>query len=136
MTFTVSGAETALPARGAGPDTDSVGPDTRRFLWQTAHRFLPWIWTGLVLLGLTGIVLIVGEPKRALPNPAFQLKMLMVAIAILGTLVFQASLRRKIILWSDNPRPRAVSAMLVVGAFLLWCAIAVAGRWIAYMNLA
>lgn len=113
-----------------------LGVGRSQNLAQTAHRFLPWIWTGLVLLGLTGIVLIVGEPKRALPNPAFQLKMLMVAIAILGTLVFQASLRRKIILWSDNPRPRAVSVMLVVGAFLLWCAIAVAGRWIAYMNLA
>src|SRR5713226_3199506 len=49
---------------------------------QTARRFVPWIWWGLVVLAATGIVLIVGEPKRALPNPAFQLKMLLLALAV------------------------------------------------------
>jgi cytochrome bd-type quinol oxidase subunit 2 len=113
-----------------------LGVGRSQSLAQVARRFLPWMWAGLALLALTGILLIIGEPKRALPNPAFQLKMLMVAVAVVGILVFQASLRRKTALWSDNPHPRAVSVMWVVGAFLLWCAIAVAGRWIAYMNLA
>src|SRR5262245_57695662 len=56
---------------------------------QTAGRFVPWIWGGLVLLLLTGALPIIGEPRRALPNPAFQIKMALVVLAIAATLAFQ-----------------------------------------------
>jgi hypothetical protein len=35
----------------------------------TAHRFVPWIWAGIALLAASGMILIVGEPQRSLPNP-------------------------------------------------------------------
>ena len=33
---------------------------------QTARRFLPWIWTALIILAPTGALLIVAEPHRTL----------------------------------------------------------------------
>ena len=102
---------------------------------QTVHRFLPWLWTGLVLLAATGLTLIVAEPKRSLLNPAFQLKMLMLALAVATTLAFAASLRRNAAFWEQMPRPRAIG-LVAVFTFLLWCAIAIAGRWIAYLQAA
>jgi len=102
---------------------------------ETAHRFVPWIWTSLVVLAATGLLLIIGEPKRSLLNPAFQLKMLLLALAIAVTLAFQISLRRNLALWNDDaPAGRLMSAFAVL-TFLLWCAIAVAGRWIAYLQV-
>ena len=102
---------------------------------ETAHRFVPWIWTSLVVLAATGLLLIIGEPKRSLLNPAFQLKMLLLALAIAVTLAFQISLRRNQALWNDGaPAGRLMSAFAVL-TFLLWCAIAVAGRWIAYLQV-
>jgi hypothetical protein len=101
---------------------------------QTAHRFVPWLWSGLVLLALTGAILIIGEPKRSLPNPAFQIKMLLLALAIVVTLAFQASLRRNSSIWDDASR-RTATSVLALSAFALWCAIAVAGRWIAYIKI-
>jgi len=102
---------------------------------ETAHRFVPWIWTSLVVLAATGLLLIIGEPKRSLLNPAFQLKMLLLALAIAVTLAFQISLRRNLALWNDGaPAGRLMSAFAVL-TFLLWCAIAVAGRWIAYLQV-
>ena len=102
---------------------------------ETAHRFVPWIWTSLVVLAATGLLLIIGEPKRSLLNPAFQLKMLLLALAIAVTLAFQISLRRNLALWNDGaPAGRLMSAFAVL-SFLLWCAIAVAGRWIAYLQV-
>jgi hypothetical protein len=103
---------------------------------QTARRFVPWLWGGLILLALTGLVLIIGEPRRALPNPAFQLKMLMLALAVAATLTFQVSLRRHASYWDEYPRGKTIASALAVCTFLLWCAIAVAGRWIAYMPTA
>lgn len=102
---------------------------------ETAHRFVPWVWTGLVLLAATGITLILGEPKRSLPNPAFQIKMLMLALAIATICVFQVSVRRKAAFWNNAGRRRALINMLAIGALVLWCAIAVAGRWIAYIKV-
>ena len=59
----------------------------RSTLAQTAGQYLPWIWRGLLVLALTGATLIIGEPVRSLVNPAFQAKMLMLAIAIAVTLL-------------------------------------------------
>jgi hypothetical protein len=97
---------------------------------ETIARFLPWLWGGLAVLAATGIVLIIGEPRRALINPAFQLKMLLLACALVLTLAFQLSLRGNATSWESGSRSRAA---LAVCAFILWCAIAFAGRWIAYL---
>jgi Family of unknown function (DUF6644) len=112
-----------------------VGLVKSQTMAQTAHRFLPWLWAGLLLLAATGTLLIIGEPKRSLPNPAFQLKMLLLALAILMVLAFQASVRPTATLWTRNPKGRMLTRLLAILVFLLWCAIAVAGRWIAYIRV-
>jgi len=101
---------------------------------ETARRFVPWLWTGLAVLATTGIVLVIGEPTRSLLNLAFQIKMALLACAVAVTLVFQASLRRNMPMWEDGRR-NAVK-VLAAFTFLVWCAIAVAGRWIAYVQVA
>jgi hypothetical protein len=90
---------------------------------EVADRFVPWLWTGLVALAASGLVLIVGEPKRSLLNPAFQLKMVMLA------------LRKNTLFWKENPHQRTTTIALTICTFVLWCAIAVAGRWIAYLQV-
>jgi hypothetical protein len=101
---------------------------------DTARRFVPWIWSGLLLLAASGATLILAEPQRALPNPAFQIKMALLALAATITVAFQMSLRRRAALWDDSARSRRLAAVLAVATFALWCTIAVAGRWIAYIK--
>jgi len=101
---------------------------------ETAHRFVPWLWAGLILLAGSGLTLIVGEPKRSLPNPVFQIKMLLLLVAIAATCAFQLSLRRNSAIW-DDAAGRRLMQLLAVGTLVLWCAIAVAGRWIAYIKV-
>src|SRR5450631_4052681 len=48
-------------------------------------RFLPLIWWPLLILLATGAIMIIGEPARALKNPAFQLKMSLLVAALLVT---------------------------------------------------
>jgi uncharacterized protein DUF6644 len=115
-------------------DLRILGVGRSQTMVQTARRFVPWLWTGLVLLAATGLALIVGEPKRSLPNFAFQLKMILVALAIASTFLFQLSLRRNTTFWDDKRPGRTITIILAVTSFALWCAIAVAGRWIAYMT--
>jgi hypothetical protein len=101
---------------------------------QTAHRFVPWIWTSLVVLAFTGTLQIIAEPSRTLDgNPMFQLKMLLLAVGIIATLAFQFSVHLGSAFW-DDPRRRSVLHVLAGTSFLLWCTVTIAGRWIAYFQ--
>ena len=112
-----------------------LGLASGQSMTRTAQRFLPWLWTGLGLLAASGIVLVIAEPKRTLDNnPAFQLKMLMLAIAIAMTVAFQVSLRRNAGLWETKAPGRKTLGVLAVLTLTLSLAIAVAGRWIAYVR--
>src|SRR4051794_40265232 len=41
-------------------------------LVESARRFLPWIWVSLVVLTVTGVLLMIAEPRRIL-NGTFQI---------------------------------------------------------------
>jgi uncharacterized membrane protein len=99
-----------------------------------SRRFMPWLWCALIVLAASGCILIVGEPKRALGNVFFQLKMCMLATAIVLTLGFQAILKRDLAAGSADLAPAHVTAAKITGlaSLVLWLGIAVAGRLIAY----
>ena len=102
-----------------------------RTVVQTVDRYQPWIWWALLLLVVTGLGMIVGEPVRELINPVFWIKMVLVVVAVLVSLGFQRSVRRDAARWEAAGGAMAVK-LGSVGIILLWCAIMVAGRWIAY----
>lgn len=98
----------------------------------TASRYLPWIWWGLPVLLITGILLIVGEPHRELLNPSFWIKMILILVAVAATLWFQGTVRRNIAFWETSHSKRVGIRIAAVAAIVLWGAIIVFGRWIAY----
>jgi hypothetical protein len=59
--------------------------------------------------------------------------MLMLALGIAVLLSFQSSLRRHTSFW-DDPGRRTLTRVLAGSSFLLWCAIVITGRWIAYFQ--
>jgi hypothetical protein len=95
---------------------------------EIARRYLPWLWSALSVLVLTGLTLVVGEPERSLFNPAFWSKMVLLLIAAGLTLANGRAARHL-------PDGQAGSASLRVAAvigLLAWAAVICAGRWIAY----
>ena len=99
-----------------------------------AGRLLPLIWYSVCVLFVTGVILIVGEPKRELPNPVFQLKMLLLVVALVLTAVFQQPLRADPLYWDQSAAHRAGARMISLVSLAVWIGIIFAGRWIAYYN--
>jgi hypothetical protein len=99
-----------------------------------ARRFLPLIWYSVCVLLVTGVILIVGEPKRELPNPVFQLKMLLLVVALALTAIFQQPLRADPLYWDQSAAHRTGALMISLVSLALWTGIIFAGRWIAYYN--
>jgi uncharacterized membrane protein len=107
---------------------------TRHSVASLAHRFLPWLWSSLVVLAVTGSILILGEPHRALGNLTFALKMAMLAAAVAATLALQGLLKRDIGAGNADLAPAHAGIARAIGlvSLLLWIGIIVAGRLIAY----
>src|SRR6516225_877770 len=58
-------------------------------------RFAPWMWTGLVVMALTGLLLVVGEPTREFTALSFWMKMALLALGISATAVYGHSLKSR-----------------------------------------
>jgi hypothetical protein len=103
---------------------------------QTVDRFMPLLWLGLALLAFTGAILIASEPKRTLNgNTAFYLKMGLLAVALSVTIAFQLAVRTKVAWFEGEARHRMLLQAFAIATLVLWFAIAVAGRWIAYVQV-
>jgi uncharacterized membrane protein SirB2 len=99
---------------------------------RISARFLPFIWWPLLVLLTTGIIMITGEPARALKNPVFQVKVLLVIAAVIVTFVFQRVRRTPTFRDPAVGGSRAATGLLAALSMALWVSIIFAGRWIAY----
>lgn len=97
------------------------------------HRYIPWIWTSLVVVTVTGIVLIVGNP-RSLRDPALQVKLWLMVPAIATTLVLAVALRGEA-LWQKNTRARGMMGLAAAATLVLWLGVTFAGRGRWMLNL-
>jgi hypothetical protein len=97
-------------------------------LQRLAGRFTPLVWRMLLVLLVSGTLLIIAEPGRTITNPVFYVKMTMLALACVLTSWLAGAARRGL----DRPAPAHQAA--AIGTMLLWAAIMVAGRFIAYVE--
>jgi hypothetical protein len=94
------------------------------------RRFLPILWAGFWLNAVSGFLLLVGYPTKALTNPVFYLKLILIAVAMVlmvrisrrafehpetGNSAFPPSLRR-----------------LAFISLVCWAGAITAGRLLAY----
>ncbi len=97
-------------------------------LASLAGRFVPAMWICLCLLLLSGALLIIAEPDRTITNPAFYIKMSLLVVAITLTVWLASVARRQI------EKPATVHVAAAALCMLIWAAIIVAGRYIAYVE--
>lgn len=94
-------------------------------------RHLPWLWSALGVLVLTGGTLMIAEPQRVLGNTVFWWKMTAVFGAFVLTLLFRLPILRPQFQldhawWRALVKPTAWLSM-AAWIFAIFC-----GRWIAY----
>jgi hypothetical protein len=98
------------------------------------RRLMPWMWSSLPLLALSGMVFIFARPASYFVNPVFRAKFTLLPMALVLALVFHLAVRRDLDFW-ERSRGRRLSARLIAAVSLvLWIGVALAGRWIAYAD--
>lgn len=94
------------------------------------NRFAPWMWSGLIVMALTGLVLVLGEPVREFTALSFWLKMGLLVVAVASIVLFGRSFAPAAgpVAAEFSPGAKALS----IGTVVLWIAIIFLGRAIAY----
>ena len=105
---------------------------TNRSFAELSARWMPWIWIGLALLLVTGVVQTIAEPTREIMNYTFRIKMIMLAIVLGITVMYRRQVKKDANYWSGDRRTLAVS--LASLSLVLWLGIVAAGRLVAYVG--
>jgi len=99
---------------------------------QVIRRLGPWILAGFAIMLVSGALLFYAVPVKTYCNIFFRLKMTFLMMSGLNVAVFQFSTSRTMPRWDRDSRP-PIRARLAGGlSLVLWTAIAVCGRMIAY----
>lgn len=99
---------------------------------EVMSRVLPWTTAGAVIMVVSGVVLFLNTPVRYYTNIFLRVKFVMLFLAVINAWVFHSGIFRKVAKWDrEVPTPKYAR---FAGAFslVLWGAIVVAGRMIAY----
>jgi uncharacterized membrane protein SirB2 len=105
-----------------------VGTDeTFAAVWA---RFSPWIWIGVTVMAVTGVVLSIGEPVREASAMSFWLKMTLIVIGILSALAFGGAMRP--LAHVGSAQFSGGAKLVAAGTLVLWLFIIFLGRAIAY----
>jgi len=93
-------------------------------------RFAPWMWSGLVVMVVSGVLLIVGEPVREFMTLSFWLKMALLAIVVVGTALLGRMLQPATP--AASPEFSGAARTAAIAIVVLWLAVIFLGRAIAY----
>jgi len=102
---------------------------------QLTAELMPWIWTSLIILFITGAVQTIAEPGRELLNIGFKAKMVLLVIVVAITMVYENTVKKDPNYWEHSPERRRKAHVLATVSLVLWFGIAAAGRLIAYLDM-
>jgi hypothetical protein len=89
------------------------------------EKFYPVMWFGFVINAISGVLLLIGYPTKALTNPVFYLKLACIAAGV----VLMVWLRRHVVS-TDAVTPKG--KLIAVLSLLMWVGAIFAGRLLAY----
>lgn len=98
------------------------------------QRLLPATWAGFGIALFTGSILFASAATTYCYNPAFRIKLLVIALAGVNMVVFHATTYRRVAAWEENPETPLHSKFAGALSILCWVAVIVAGRWIAFIE--
>jgi hypothetical protein len=103
-----------------------------RTISQLAGTLIPWMYTALTVLLLTGAVQTFAEPMRQFVAPVFWSKMVMILCALTLTIWFSKTVQAKASRWDRSETRPAGARIFAVVSIGLWTAIIFCGRFIGY----
>lgn len=99
---------------------------------EVARRLRPWTAVGFLLMVVSGALLFYANPSPRYQNIFFRAKMAMLMLAGVNAWVCHRTVLHDVVRWDLDPIPPRRARMAGGLALVLWAAMIVSGRMIAY----
>ena len=97
------------------------------------RRFVPVLWFGFWLNAVSGVLLLIGYPTKALTNPVFYLKLALIAVGmVLFVRISRRVFRDGVELDTLEPDASRRLRRLAIVSMVCWAGAIFAGRFLAY----
>ena len=97
------------------------------------RHLLPWARMGILVAAATGLLLFMTDATQIAANPAFRLKLVLIAAAALNAAAFHRWTYRSIHLWDQGVGSPLEAKLAGVLSLTLWTGVITCGRLIAYV---
>ena len=98
-----------------------------------ARHHLPWARAALVLVVPSGLLMFMAHATEFAGNPAFRVKLILLAAAGLNALLFHRGAFRSVAGWESHTAIPLTARAAAVVSLLLWIGVISAGRLLAYL---
>lgn len=98
-----------------------------------AQHLLPWSLAALLLIVPTGLLMFISDAVVLADNPAFQVKMLLLALAMTNAVAFHLGSFRSARLWNQYAAAPIGARIHALASIVIWIAVIACGRAIAYV---
>jgi hypothetical protein len=99
---------------------------------RIARTVFPLTWLGFAVMFGSGFLLFWAEAAKNYTNPAFRIKLILLALVGLNPLIFHTTVYRRAHDWESQQLSPWRARVAAVASLTLWGSIIVAGRAIAY----
>ena len=114
-------------------DLRLLGLSRRLPISGLAWHLLPWSWAGLALVVPSGLLMFTAHATEMASNPAFRVKLSLLAVAGVNALFFERRTFRSVFAWDlDIAAPPSARAAAVV-SLVCWAGVIACGRLLAYV---
>ncbi len=105
----------------------------RQRVSHLAERLLPVTWTAFGIMLVTGTLLFSSQAaSKYCDNPAFRIKLLLIALAGANMSIFHFTVYRSVEGWNETMSTPLWAKLTGSLSVLLWMGVVVAGRWIGF----
>ncbi len=116
-------------------DLRLLGVAARCYAMRRISRELtPWAWAGFAVATITGVGMFITRPAAYAANPAFQAKLVLLALAGINVAALHNLAMRDVDRWdADAATPRTAKLAGAV-SLVIWAGVILAGRWTGHLN--
>ena len=99
---------------------------------RIAKAVFPLTWSGFVVMFISGSLLFWAEAAKNYTNPAFRIKLVLLALVGLNPLIFHTTIYRRVDEWEVFAISPWRARVAAIASLTLWSGVIIAGRAIAY----
>jgi hypothetical protein len=102
--------------------------------YTSMNKLVPFIWFAAACQILSGVTLWITKPALYLADGMFEVKFILLLIALVVTRVFQTTMKREAAGWEAKGAVSSRGRKVVAATCLLWAGVTIGGRLTAYLG--